>query len=237
MQGRWRVVLIPGLLCDRWVWGPQAKALGKVAEVVIADVSDAATITDMAEAALARAPGKIALAGHSLGGRIALEAVRLAPDRIERLALLDTGVGPIKPEEEASRMQLVRIAHEQGMDAVADAWLPPMVWERNHADATLMQGLRAMIRRSSPERFERQQRALLSRPDARPGLADIVCPTLVMTGRYDSWAPVSQHEEIAAKIPVSRLEVVEGAGHMSTVERPAAVNELLLAWLEMRVGG
>lgn len=237
MQGKPRVVLIPGLLCDRWVWAPQVAALGKVAEVTVADVSDRSSITDMAEAALSRVPGRIALAGHSLGGRIALEAVRLAPDRIERLALLDTGVGPTKPEEEPSRMKLVRIAHEQGMDAVADAWLPPMVWDKNHADKDLMRGLRGMIRRSSPERFERQQRALLSRPDALGVLADIVCPTLVLTGRHDSWAPVAQHEDIAARISVSKLDIVEEAGHMTTVERPSAVTEALLGWLAMRVGG
>lgn len=237
MQGKPRVVLIPGLLCDRWVWGPQVAALGRIAAVTVADVSDHASITDMAEAALARVPGRIALGGHSLGGRIALEAVRLAPDRIERLALLDTGVGPTRPEEEPGRMTLVRLAYEQGMDAVADAWLPPMVWEKNHADQALMRGLRGMIRRSSPERFERQQRALLNRPDARAVLGDIVCPTLVVTGRHDSWAPVAQHEDIAARIPVSRLEIVEDAGHMSTVERPGAINAALLGWLGMRVGG
>jgi pimeloyl-ACP methyl ester carboxylesterase len=112
-----------------------------------------------------------------------------------------------------------------------------MVHEPNRADAALMRGLRAMIRRSSPQRFERQQRALLTRPDAASVVSEIVCPTLVLTGRHDAWSPPAQHEAIAARIPASRLEIVEGAGHMSTVERPGAVNGALVAWLGMRVGG
>ncbi len=237
MDGKHTVVLVPGLLCDRWVWRPQAAALGRAAEVVVADASDRASITDMAEAVLAAAPGKIALAGHSLGGRVALEAVRLAPDRIERLALLDTGVGPVAPAEEASRTALVRKGYEDGMDAVADAWLPPMVAEVNRSNATLMRGLRQMIRRATPQSLERQQRALLARPDAEEILPAIRCPTLVLVGREDAWSPVAQHEELAARIPVSTLVVVEAAGHMSTVEQPAAVSAAMLDWLGMRVGG
>ncbi len=235
--GRPRVVLVPGLLCDPWIWRAQQSSLARIADVIVADVSDFASITDMAEAVMKRAPGKIALVGHSLGGRIALEAIRLAPDRIERLALLDCGVGPVKKEEEPSRMKLVKIAHEQGMDAVADAWLPPMVFEGNRQNVELMTGFRQMIRRSTPKRFERQQRALLNRPDAEEILPEIRCPTLVLTGRHDSWAPVSQHEVIAARIPMSKLVIVEDAGHMAPAEKPAAVTASLRDWLGMRVGG
>jgi pimeloyl-ACP methyl ester carboxylesterase len=238
MYGRPSVVFVPGLLCDRWIWRAQVASLGRVAEVVVAESSGYASITDMAEAALAAAPGgAIALAGHSLGARVAIEAARLAPDRIERLALLDVGVGPVKPEEEPSRMGLVRLAREQGMDAVADAWLPPMVHEPNRADATLMRGFRQMIRRATPESFERQQRALLNRPDALGVLADIRCPTLVAGGRHDAWSPVAAHEQVAAKIPMAKLVVIEDAGHMAPAERPSAVSAALHDWLGMRVGG
>jgi pimeloyl-ACP methyl ester carboxylesterase len=237
VEGRPTVVLVPGLLCDDWIWKPQKAALSRVARVVVADVSDRSSITDMAEAVLAKVSGRIALAGHSLGGRIAIEAVRLAPDRVERLALLDTGVGPVRPEEEPSRMALVRTGREKGMAAVAEAWLPPMVAEGNRSNRSLMRGLEQMIRRSRPYRLERQERALLTRPDAEEGLAQIRCPTLVLVGREDSWSPVAQHEDIAARIPVSTLVVIEGAGHMATVERPAAVSAAMLDWLGMRVGG
>jgi pimeloyl-ACP methyl ester carboxylesterase len=236
VNGRHTVILVPGLLCDAWIWRTQAAALSRVANVIVADVSDRPTITDMAESALATASGRIALAGHSLGGRIALEAARLAPDRIERLALLDTGVGPRHSDEEGKRMALVRIGHEQGMDAVADAWLPPMIAEANRSNGSLMRGLRQMIRRSNPDRLERQQRALLNRPDALEGLPHIRCPTLVLAGRDDAWSPVAQHEDIAARIPVSTLTIIEGAGHMATAERPAAVSAAMLDWLGMRVG-
>jgi pimeloyl-ACP methyl ester carboxylesterase len=237
VHGRPRVVLVPGLLCDRWLWRAQIAALSRVADVVVADGSRCSSITDMAEAALAAAPGKIALAGHSLGARIVLEAIRLAPDRIERLALLDVGVGPVRPEEEPARMGLVHIAHERGMDAVADAWLPPMVHEPNRADETLMRGLRQMIRRATPASFERQQRALLNRPDAESVLAEIRCPTLVALGRHDAWSTLGKHQKLAGRIPVAKLVVIEDAGHMAPAERPAAVSAALLDWLGMRVGG
>jgi pimeloyl-ACP methyl ester carboxylesterase len=224
-------------LCDQWIWRAQIAALSRVAEVAVADGSRFSSITDMAEAALAAAPGKIALAGHSLGARIALEAVRLAPDRIERLALLDVGVGPVRPEEEPSRMELVRLAHEQGMDAVADSWLPPMVHAPNLADATLMRGLRQMIRRATPDSFERQQRALLNRPDAEAGLAEIRCPTLVLLGRHDAWSSLAQHQALTSRIAAARLVVIDDAGHMAPAEQPGAVSAALLDWLGMRVGG
>ena len=128
-------------------------------------------------------------------------------------------------------MALVRLGHERGMDAVCDAWLPPMVHAPNRADAALMDAMRAMVRRASPESFERQQRALLTRPDAEAVLPGVRCPTLVLVGAEDSWAPVAQHEALAAAIPDARLVVVEDAGHMAPVERPEAVSAAMRAWL------
>ena len=231
MSARRTLVLVPGLLCDETVWRPQVDALSDIADVAVPVLSDRSSITEMAEGVLDAVDGAFALAGHSLGGRIALEAVRLAPERIERLALLDTGVGARKPTEEASRMALVALGHEKGMAAVADAWLPPMVHEPLRADPVLMGALRGMVERATPESFERQQRALLERPDALGVLPTIECPTLVLVGREDAWSPVAQHEALAANIKGARLVVVEGAGHMSTVEQPAAVSEALRAWL------
>jgi pimeloyl-ACP methyl ester carboxylesterase len=225
------VLLVPGLLCDRWIWSAQIAALSRHADVIVPEVAHAPSITAMAQAALASVSGRFALAGHSLGGRIALEAIRLAPDRIEHLALLDCGVGPVKPTEVPSRLALVRLGHEKGMDAVADAWLPPMVHAPNRDDAQLMDGLRRMVGRSTPDSFERQQRALLTRPDALAVLAQIRCPTLVLVGRHDDWAPVAAHEDLAAGIAGARLVVVEEAGHMAPAERPDAVSAALLEWL------
>ena len=169
--------------------------------------------------------------GHSMGARAALEMVRLAPERIERLVLLDTGTHPRREGEEASRQVLVDLAYRSGMAALADRWLPPMVDEARTGDPALMEPLRAMVLRATPEQHERQIRALLGRPDARPLLPTITCPTLVMVGRQDRWSPLAQHEEIAALIPGAELVVIENSGHMSPVEQPEAVSQALLRWL------
>jgi pimeloyl-ACP methyl ester carboxylesterase len=155
--------------------------------------------------------------------------VRLAPDRVARLALLDTGVHPRAADEEAKRQALVDLARSQGMAALAARWLPPML----HPDhSALIEPLTEMVKRSTPETFANQQRALLNRPDAREVLPGIHCPTLVLCGRQDAWSPPSQHEEIAASIPESKLVIVDDCGHMSPVEQPAAVTRALLSHLQ-----
>jgi pimeloyl-ACP methyl ester carboxylesterase len=117
------------------------------------------------------------------------------------------------------------------MDALADAWLPPMVHPDRRTDDGFMAPLRDMIRRSDPARHARQITALLNRPDARPLLATITVPTLVVVGRQDEWSPVGQHERLASAVPGARLEVVENSGHMVTVEQPEVVSSLLVDWL------
>lgn len=225
------ICLLPGLLCDATVWAPQMAALAGRGQVRTADLWGLSSFPSMAEKVLAETSGPLAVAGHSMGARVALEMWRLAPERIERLALLSTGFHPPGPHEEAKRMALVKVGYEQGMAAVADRWLPPMVHPDRVHDEALMAPLRAMVRRATPEIFEGQQRAGLSRPDAGPYLDRIACPTLVLVGRQDGWSPVPQHEEIARRIRGSELVIVEDAGHMVTVERPGPVNRALLDWL------
>jgi pimeloyl-ACP methyl ester carboxylesterase len=128
-------------------------------------------------------------------------------------------------------MALVKVAYDQGMDAVADRWLPPMVHPNRVQDEALMTPLRAMVRRATPEIFEGQQRAGLARPDAGPYLDQIACPTLILVGREDGWSPVAQHEEMARRIKGSELVIVEHSGHMVTVEQPETVNQALVDWL------
>ena len=227
------IVLIPGLLCDASVWTGQIPALSARAPVVVADLSTQDSITAMARDTLALAEGPLSVVGHSMGARVALEMHRLAPGRIERLALLDTGAHPRRDGEEATRQVLVDLAWRDGMAALADRWLPPMVHEARAADAALMDPLRAMVNRATPALHERQIRALLGRPDARQHLGAIACPALVAVGRQDRWSPLAQHEEIAAAIPGSRLVVFEDSGHMSPVEQPEQVTAALLDWLAM----
>ncbi len=228
---RLALCLVPGLLCDAHVWAPQCTALGVDYDIHIPELFAFRSIEDMAQHVLGEAPPRFALCGHSLGGRVALEIIRRAPQRVERLALLDTGTGPARPEERAKRMALVELARGKGMAALAAAWLPPMVHPDLPWDGAIMRGLRAMVGRMTPDIFENQQTALLSRPDARPVLSMIRCPTLVGVGRQDGWSPPAQHEEIAAAIPGATLSIFEHCGHMATLEAPDAVNAALRAWL------
>ena len=223
-----RVLLIPGLLCDRYCWEP---VLARMA----ADVADLSTQDDlgvMARDLLARQPGTLRVAGQSMGARVALEMARLAPRRIERLALLDTGIHPLRPGEREKRDEIVRFAYEQGIAALADRWLPPMVAEANRHNAALMAGLRAMVLRMNPDLHARQIKALVNRPDAAAYLAGITCPVLLMVGRQDQWSPVGQHRDMLALLPDARLDIIEDAGHFAPVEQPAAVADRLVPFLQ-----
>jgi pimeloyl-ACP methyl ester carboxylesterase len=221
------VFLLPGLLCDETIWSDQREALGRVAEVIVPDFRYVDSISAMAQIVLDAAPERFSVAGHSMGGRVAIEVVRMSPESVERLALFDTGVHPRAANEESKRGELIELARAQGMAALAARWLPPML----HPDhGTLLTSLTEMVMRSTPDTFANQQRALLGRPDARSVLSTIRCPTLVLCGRQDTWSPVSQHEEIAAAIPGAKLVIVENCGHMSPVEQPGAVTAALLEW-------
>jgi pimeloyl-ACP methyl ester carboxylesterase len=177
------------------------------------------------------------LAGHSMGGRVALEVLRLAPQRVTRLALLDTGYkarenGPVGDEEARKRQELLELARTQGVRAMALKWVQGMVDPARLGDKTLIDAIVTMFERKTADIFESQIKALLGRPDATPVLASAQLPTLVLCGREDSWAPVSQHEEIAALIPGKVLfRVVENAGHMCTMEQAGAVAHAMVEWL------
>jgi pimeloyl-ACP methyl ester carboxylesterase len=226
------VVLLSGLLCDEEVWrGPIAR-LAPAHDLVCPGFLDQPSIEAMAAQVLAHAPRRFSLAGHSMGGRVALEIAARAPDRLERLALLDTGFHPARPGEAEGRSRLIRIALEDGMAALARHWLPPMLGPHRVRDAALMDRLTAMVERATPRLFQRQIGALLTRPNAHRGLSQIPCPTAVIVGRQDAWSPLAQHEEMAALIPEARLSVIEEAGHMSPVEQPEAVAEALFAWMQ-----
>lgn len=224
------ICLLPGLLCDATVWEPQIDALAGRSAVHAADLWGLNSFPAMAEKVLDETSGPLAVVGHSMGARVAFEMWRLAPERIAKLALLSTGFHPPGPHEEAKRMALVQLGYEQGMAAVAERWLPPMVHPDRVHDEALMAPLRAMVCRATPEIFEGQQRAGLTRPDAGPYLDAIACPTLVLVGREDGWSPLPQHEEIARRIRDSELVAVDHSGHMVTVEQPEAVNRALLTW-------
>lgn len=231
-MGKQVLFLLPGLLCDRAIWAPQLEALNAAGVALeVADFRGFDSITAMAEAVLTAAPERFALAGHSMGARAAIEVMRLAPSRVDRLALLDTGTHPRRPGEAEKRQALVNLAKTSGMRALAAQWLPPMVHLARLDDAAFMGVLTAMVERMSPEIFERQVEALLNRPDAEPVLGGIHCPVLVGVGRQDAWSPVSQHQAIVAALPQAELVIFEDSGHMAPLEAPAAVSSALLRWL------
>lgn len=221
------LVLIPGLLCDALVWKHQLTAFAATHELLVPELSDHTSLEAMAAAVLAAAPAKFALVGHSLGGRIALEVVRQAPARVTHLALMDTGVGPASPSEQDSRLELVLLGETQGLAAVAERWLPPMLHPARRQEPAFMAPLEAMVAGRSAASFRRQQEALLARPDARPVLGKVHCPTLVLAGREDEWSPPAQHEAIAAAIPGAQLVIVPEAGHFAPLEQPAPVTQAL----------
>ncbi len=223
-----KIVFLPGLLCDAQVFAGQVAALAPHAEVAVADVTGCDTIAAMAAAALTRFDGPVSLVGFSMGGRAALEAVRVAPERVERLVLIDTGATPARDGEAVGRMELVDLAHREGMRALARHWLPPMVHVDRETDPILIGPLTAMVERMTPAIFERQIRALLGRPDARPVLPGIRCPALVVVGRQDRWSPLEQNRELAETIPGGHLAVIEDSGHFTPAERPEAVARVLV---------
>ena len=225
------ICLLPGLLCDATVWEPQGAVLSDRGEVHVADLWGPNSFAVMAEKVLDETSGPLAVVGHSMGARVAFEMWRLAPERIAKLALLSTGYHPPGPHEEAKRMALVKLGYEQGMAAVADKWLPPMVHPDRVRDEALMAPLKAMVCRATPQIFEGQQRAGLTRPDAAPYLEQIACPTLILVGRDDGWSPPAQHQEMAERIEGSQLVLVDRSGHMVTVEQPEPVNRALMKWL------
>jgi pimeloyl-ACP methyl ester carboxylesterase len=231
------LVLLPGLMCDAAVWAPQVQALSATHHSMVMDWGLTDSLTAMAQQVLDAAPATFALAGHSMGGRVALEVMRLAPERVERLALLDTGVHPLADgeagaKEKAGRMALLSHAQRAGMRAMGAMWARPMVHPAAVGGPVFEQVL-AMLERSSPAQFAAQINALLTRPDAAPVLAGITCPTLVLTGREDAWSPPEQHQAMvdAMQAVQAELVVLEQCGHMATLEQPQAVNAAFARWL------
>ena len=227
-----QIVLIPGLMNDGWVWRHQIGALSRFGPAFVAHNDGCDSLSAMAERILSASQGPIAVIGHSMGGRVALEVIARAPARVARLALLDTGAGGPGKAEAAGRMKLVDLARTEGMAAVAREWLPPMLAPANRDNQGLVGGITEMLERCTPDIFAGQQKALIERPDRTALLADIGCPTFVAAGSEDEWASPAQHGEMAEAIPNVTLRIIEGSGHMLPVEAPEALTDLLVEWLK-----
>ncbi|TQK03517.1 alpha/beta fold hydrolase [Herbaspirillum sp. SJZ107] len=227
------VYLLCGLLCDSVVWEAQAHALGADYDVRVISFEGLDSMQAMADKVLVDAPARFALAGHSMGGRVALEVYRRAPQRIERLALLDTGYEPAAPGEAEKRAVLVDQAQKEGIASIAASWGLPMLAPANRDDPALVQAVVDMVGRMSAPIYAGKTRALLGRPDATDVLKRIACPTMIICGEEDGWSPPERHEQMAALVPGAQLRLIDGAGHMVMMEAPGAVLQALQEWLAL----
>jgi pimeloyl-ACP methyl ester carboxylesterase len=223
--------LLSGLLCDETIWADVPKRLANVAAARIVSFGGFSSLEAMAEHVLSAAPARFALAGHSMGGRVALEVWRRAPERISALALLNSGVHPTREEEYAGLGLLVRLARAQGMAALAAQWLPPLMGASPARIAQVLPTLSAMVQRSTAEAFAGQINALLQRPDARPVLPTISVRTLLLSGTNVTWSSLARNADMQRSMPRATLVEIAGAGHMAPIERPDAVARALKGWL------
>jgi pimeloyl-ACP methyl ester carboxylesterase len=224
-------------LCDETIWIDAARQIHEESNIKILSFGGFTSIADMARHVLQQVPGDLLLAGHSMGGRVALEIVRQAPNRVCAIALLNTGVHPRGDSEAASRGRLVEIARQQGMEALAAEWLPPMMGASPDRIAQVMPRLVDMVKRATAESFAGQVKALLERPDARAILPRIRVPTLLVSGSADAWSPPAQHLAMQESIADARYTTIADAGHMAPIEQPAAVARAIDQWLgPLRLG-
>lgn len=233
-DGRLPLVLVPGLLCDAALWDHQNRYLDEVAAVHVADATRHDTIEAMARSVLDEAPDNFALAGLSMGGYVAMEIMRQAPDRVLRLALLDTTARPDREDQRRRRRGMVALAKTGKFKGVTPRLIPMLIHPDRQAEPELCDAILGMAERVGKDAFIRQQTAIMGRPDSRPDLGRVRCPTLVVCGREDAVTPLELSVEIADAIPGARLSVIEECGHLSTMERPQAATALLRDWLLYR---
>jgi pimeloyl-ACP methyl ester carboxylesterase len=223
------LVLVPGLLCSARLYASQIAALWPFGQVAVADHRRDDTMEAIARRVLADAPPHFALAGLSMGGYIAFAMMRLAPERIAKLALLDTSARPDLPEQKAGREKFIAMAQAGKLNDVVGTLTPKFL---HRQDEGLKSIVREMAAETGADAFVRQQKAIMSRQDSRPLLSEIGCPTLVLVGDSDELTPPELAKEIAADILGSTLVVVPNGGHLSTLEQPEAVNAALSDWLK-----
>ncbi len=226
------LLLLPGMMCDARMWTNQVNALAGECSITVADIAKAADVSSIARQVLEAAPPQFAMAGLSMGGIVALEMWRQAPERIERLALLDSNYKADAPDRRRIRERQIERANNGALRSVLRDELKPNYLAACHqTNLVLLDEVLRMGIDLGPEIFVRQSLALRDRPDSAHTLHDIDCPVLILCGEEDTLCPVSLHEEMAAAINGSQLRVVPDCGHLSAMEQPGAVNSALHEWL------
>jgi pimeloyl-ACP methyl ester carboxylesterase len=225
------LILVPGLLCDAALWRPLALgANGR--SVRVADLTAASSIERMARMILADAPPRFALAGLSMGGYVAMEICRQSPERVDRLALLDTNSNADSSGATERRHSQMATARQGRFDEVIDALLSLIVHPDNREDPAIAGTFRSMAHRMGVDVFCRQQEALITRRDQGDTLAGLACPALVLCGAQDALTPPKVHEAMAKLIPDSSLVIVPDCGHLAPLEQPATVRAAMQHWLD-----
>lgn len=230
-HARQPLLLLPGLLCDQALWAHQVRDLFDIADCRVADLTGADEMRALAEVVLAGAPARFALAGLSMGGYVAFEIMRRAPGRVTRLCLVDTSARPDTPEQRRRREAMLKLAGMGKFRGMSPRLLATQVHPDHVALPEVGGVVLAMTERVGPDAFRRQQAAILSRPDSRPGLAHIRVPTLVIVGADDEQTPPDRSQEIAGQITGATLHVLTHCGHLAPLEQPGAVTALMRAWL------
>ena len=222
------VLFLPGLLCDQALFAAQLTAFpaARIADLTLDDHVDL-----MAARALATMPGRFALCGLSMGGYVALAIMRLAPDRVTRLCLMDTQARADTETQSRNRRIMMALARGHRFRGVTPRLLPMMLHPDSLADETLTRTVMEMAERVGRDAFLRQQQAIIDRPCSLDLLPQIEVPTLVAVGSHDTMTPLPLAEEMAALIPGARLAVIERAGHLPPLERPDSVIEIICNWL------
>lgn len=225
------VVLVPGLTCSARLYAHQIPALWRFGPVTVADHTRDDSMAGIARRILAAAPPRFALAGLSMGGYIAFEIMRQAPERVAKLALLDTGARAETPEQMERRKVVIALAKSGRYAEVLDIVYPVYVHRNRHNDQALKETVRMMAAETGVEAYLRQQQAIMDRPDSRAGLKAIKCPTLVLVGDADEATPPELAREIAGAIGGARLQIIPDCGHLSTLEQPETVTAALIEWI------
>lgn len=225
------LVLLPGMMCDARLFGPQLTALSRDHAVTVAPITRGDRIEEIASGLLDVLPRRFAVAGLSLGGIVAMELLRRAPDRVSRIALMDTNALPETPQSAADLEPLIMKIKAGRLADFVDAILRPGVLAPGPDRAEVVALVKDMAAHLGPEIVTRQVRALQRRRDYQAVVRKCKVPALVLCGAQDGLTPVKRHTFLADLIPYARLEVIEGAGHLPTLEQPEAVTDALRAWL------
>ena len=231
MDNTMPILLVPGLVSSPRIFAPVVPAMWRFGPVTVANHKRDDSIGAIARRILAEAPPRFALAGHSMGGYIAFEIMRQAPQRVAKLALINTQARPDTPEATARRRGQMARAQSGGYRAVLDELFPGFVHPSRREDSGLRQLVHDMGEDVGADAFVRQQTAVMGRADSRPTLTAIACPTLVLTGDEDNTIPNALSVEMADRIPGAKLTILPQCGHLPQVEQPQATADALVGWL------